>query len=166
MNSMVKILATLFLLTALSGCVKYSFRGSLPSTIETIAIPLFQDRSKEIGLLDKVYQGVVDAFVSDNTLRVIDDPEQADLVLTGTVQGVREQRAALNQDITVEEYQLFISLNMECMRTDIEKPLWSGSVSDFGTLPGVGDLSAREIAVDEAVEKIVQEIINRTVAAW
>ena len=148
------------------GCVKYSFKGSLPSTIETIAIPLFQDRSREIGLLDKVYQATVNAFLSDNTLRVVEDPENADLVLQGTIQGVSEQRTAVNQQITVEEYRLQVTLNMECIRTDLDKPLWKGAVSDYGSLPGTGDLAAREAALDEAVEKIVQEIITRTVAAW
>ena len=78
----------------------------------------------------------------------------------------REQRTAVNQQITVEEYRLQVTLNMECIRTDLDKPLWKGAVSDYGSLPGTGDLAAREAALDEAVEKIVQEIITRTVAAW
>ena len=61
---------------------------------------------------------------------------------------------------------MVVSVKVECLNTHLDKPLWSSTVSDFGVLSGDASLEERELAVQEAVEKIVAEIINRTVAAW
>ncbi len=164
-NKTSQLVVVLLLLFCLS-CVKYSFKGALPSYLETIAIPLFEDRSSWVGLQEKLTNQVVDVFVQDNTLQVVEDGEEVDLFLKGTILNVQSRRTAINPQQQVEEEQLVVSVQVECMNRHTEKPLWSGTVSDFGVVSGGGSLQERDAAVDEAVDKIVQEILNRTIAAW
>jgi hypothetical protein len=67
------VIAIIIFLFLLSGCLKYSFKGALPSYLKTIAIPLFEDRSRWLGLQEELTLGVVDAFVQDNTYSIRND---------------------------------------------------------------------------------------------
>ena len=156
----------ILLVFAASSCVKYSFKGSLPSSLKTISIPSFEDRSTWIGLQESLSEGVVNAFIDDNTLKLIDDESAADLLLLGTVVGVRSQKTSISQDQLVEEEQLVVSVKVECLNQQTDEPLWSGSIAEFGVVSGDGTLEERDAAINQAVEKIIEEILNRTVAAW
>ena len=70
------VIAICIFLVLFAGCVKYSFKGALPSYLQTIAIPLFEDRSRWVGLQEELTLGVVDAFVRDNTLEVVENEEE------------------------------------------------------------------------------------------
>ena len=151
-----------------TSCVKYSFKGALPSYIKTISIPLFEDRSsfRWVGLQEKLTEDVVNAFVQDNTLKVVDDEKNADLLLTGSILSIQTRSTSITQEEVVEEEQLYVTVKVECLNRQTSKPLWSGSISEFGVVSGTGDLAERDQAINEAVEKIVEEILNRTIAAW
>lgn len=148
------------------GCLKYSFKGALPSYLKTIMIPLFEDRSRWVGLQEKLTLEVVDAFVRDNTLKVVEDEADADLVLEGTILPVQTRRTSITPEEVVEQEQLVVSVKIECMNKHTNKPLWSATVSDFGVVSGSASLEERDLAIDEAVEKVVADILNRTIAAW
>ncbi|RMF58090.1 MAG: hypothetical protein D6748_09690 [Calditrichaeota bacterium] len=158
----------LLTLVAISSCVKYSFKGALPSYLKTISVELFEDRSRErwVGLQEKLTEDVVNAFVNDNTLTVIDDPKKADLVIKGSILSIQTRSTSITQEELVEEQQLVLTVKVECLNQQSNKPLWSGNISEFGVVSGTGDLAEREAALDVAVEKIVEEIVNKTIAAW
>jgi len=149
-----------------SGCVKYSFKGALPSYLKTISIPLFEDRSRRVGLQENISQGVINAFVQDNTLRVVENEEDADLVLKGTILGVQTRRTSISPEEVVELQQLVVSVKVECLNLHTNKALWSGTVSDFGEVSGDANQAEEDQAIDAAVEKVIAEILNRTIAAW
>ena len=151
---------------ALTGCFSYSFRGALPSAIKTIAIPLFGDRSNWVGIQEQMTESVINAFIDDNALQVIDDEEESDLVMRGVVNSVSTRLSAVSSDEVVQEQQLVVSVKIDCYNRQTEKPLWSGTVSDYGTMSGSGTLEEQDQAIAQALEKIVAEVINRTVAAW
>lgn len=164
----VKIAGFLFLFIAIfsANCVKYSFKGALPSYLKTIMIPTFEDRSRWVGLQEKVGLGVVDVFVRDNTLQVVENEEDADLVLEGTILPVNTRKTSITPEEVVEEEQLVVSVQIECTNKHTNKALWSGTVSDFGVVSGSATKDERDQAIDVAVEKVVTEILNRTIAAW
>ena len=149
-----------------AGCLKYSFKGALPSYLKTIVIPLFEDRSRWVGLQEQLTLEVVDAFVRDNTLKVVEDEADADLVLEGVILPVQTRKTAVTPEEVVEQEQLVVSVKIECLNKHTNKPLWSATVSDFGVVSGSATLEERDLAIDEAVEKVVADILNRTIAAW
>ncbi len=159
-------MAGMVLVLFLSHCVKYSFKGALPSNLKTIAIPLFEDRSNWVGLQEKMTEEVINAFVRDNTLRVIEDEDNSDLLLQAAILPLQTRRTSIAGDETVEEEQLVVSVRVECINQQTGKPLWSGTVTDFGVISGAATLDEQDTAIATATEKIVAEIINRTIAAW
>ncbi len=111
-------------------------------------------------------QGVIEAFIEDNNLQVIEDENQADLLMTGTILPVQTRRTAITSDETVEEEQMVVTVKLDCINQITNKPLWFGNISDFGTISGSASLDERDLAVDFATGKIITEIINRTIGAW
>ena len=76
------------LLVLLSGCGYYSFSGaSIPAHLTTIAIPLAEDRSSSpIAILDETLtELLVDRFVRQTRLSLVENEDEADIVLTAQI---------------------------------------------------------------------------------
>lgn len=115
---------------------------------------------------ENLSQGVINAFVRDNTLRVVENEEDADLVLKGTILEVQTRRTSISPQEVVELQQLVVSVKVECLNRHTNKPLWSATISDFGQVSGDANQAEQDQAIDTAVEKVIAEILNRTIAAW
>ena len=76
------------------SCGYYSFTGSIPSDIKTVAVPLFDDNTSFPGVREDLTNNVIDAFINDNTLQVVPE-SKADLVITGTILSIREKAAII-----------------------------------------------------------------------
>jgi hypothetical protein len=101
------IIAITFIIFSVNiQCVKYSFKGALPSYLKTISIPLFEDKTSWAGLREDFTTQVIDAFINDNTLNVIEDEKSADLVLRGTITRIQEKYVAISQEENIEEKQI------------------------------------------------------------
>ena len=111
-------------------------------------------------------EAVVDAFLDDNSLKIIDNPDNADLVLDGVIMPVNRRATSITQDETLENEQIYVSLNLDCRIQGQEKSLWKSNLRDFGDISGSGNTEEIEAALDDAVEKLVEKIVNQTVAAW
>jgi hypothetical protein len=153
-------------LLSATSCVKYSFRGALPSSIKTIAIPLFEDRSNWVGVQEQLTNAVINAFVEDNSLQVVDNEDEGDLVLRGTILSVHPQTTSVSGDETTTEERYVVTVKIECYNRQTDKLLWSGNLSDYGTVSGAATLAEQETAIATAIEKLKIEIVNRTIAAW
>ncbi len=93
----------LFLLPALLllGC-GYRPLGAEPATPQgapTLAIPLFANRSTEIGLEATLANALINAFAKTRAVKVIPGDKNADLVLEGKVRSVDNASVAF-QDVT------------------------------------------------------------------
>lgn len=164
-KSVFKVGSLCVLLLSLS-CVKYSFKGALPSYLKTISIPLFEDRTSWAGLREEITTKVIDAFISDNSLHVIEDEKAADLLLSGTVTQIQKKYVAITPGEQVEQQQIWVYVSVKCVNQKINKELWSGTLSDFDVVSGAGTLDELNAAVSFAVDKIVEDIVNKTIAAW
>lgn len=161
------IIAITFIIFSVNiQCVKYSFKGALPSYLKTISIPLFEDKTSWAGLREDLTSQVIDAFISDNTLNVIEDEKSADLVLRGTINRIQEKYVAISQEENIEEKQIWVYVSVKCINQKIDKELWSGSLSDYDVVTGAGNLDELNAAIGVAVERIVEDIVNKTIAAW
>jgi hypothetical protein len=159
-----KILLLLAGLSLLS-CGYYSFKGALPSNLKNIAIPLFEDNTAYPGVREDLTNKVVDAFVLDNTLTVVDE-SQADLILTGTITSINQRASVLAQGESVEEYQIYVNVKVTCDDVRNSKKLWQKTISQYGVMQGTGSQDERDAAIAEAVEKITEDILNNTLGNW
>lgn len=152
------------------GCLNYSFTGSLPSHIEKVAVPLFENNTSFSGVNQDLTNLVIDQFIKDNSLEVTSE-SQADIVISGTVGSIIQRPAILSssndqQGETVESYQMVVNVLVKCEDIKNNKVLWEKRLSQFGDLEGGGSIDEQNTAIDEAILKITQDILNNTLGYW
>lgn len=149
----------------LTSCWYYSFKGSLPSHIKTIAIPLFDDRTGYPGVRENLTNQVTDEFIADNTLKVVSE-DKADLLLTATISSISQQASTVSAGESVTEYKITISVKVKCEDIKLSKNLFDKNIQQYGLMPADGGLTERDSAIQEALELITDEILNSTLGAW
>lgn len=103
-------LATLALAVLVGGC-GYSVMGTLPGDIKTIAIPIFQNLTREPAVEGLITRAVVEAFSTNGRLKVVSAAD-ADAILDGEVAGYSVYSIAFDKDSNVREYRLVVSVNL------------------------------------------------------
>jgi len=149
------------LLLALAGC--YSFKGSLPPHLETVAIPLMENSTAEIGLAEEITDLVLERFLVDGLLRVT-TLEQADGVLRLTLTGISD--APFNYDENEQVTAIKVTLQVKAAFEDrVEgRERWNRGFSEWGDYDP--DEGTREEAIREAVEKIVLAVNQQLLSEW
>jgi outer membrane lipopolysaccharide assembly protein LptE/RlpB len=147
----------------LSGCGVYSFSGSMSSGIESVAVPVFENESVEYGIAEDLTSGVIEGFVADNTLKVI-SRSKADAVLEGII--LRYERLAYTYDENdqVQEYKVNITAKVRLNKSDGSLVWEEESLAGYGIYHA--DDETEEEGKSRAIEKIAEDIINRTVKDW
>jgi hypothetical protein len=121
---------TILLLLALAGC-GYRPLGSQPHfTAEkapSLAIPLFANRSTEVGMESIMANAMIQAFSQTKAIRLTSKPQDAELVLEGRVAFVENSSVAFNniQQSSVRRVTIKVDLNLK--RRNTGKTLWKDS---------------------------------------
>lgn len=156
-------LTTLFFIA--QACGYYSFKGALPSHLKSIAIPIFVDRSAYPGVQEKMTDSVTNAFISDNTLKLVDE-SKADVLLNGTIQSVEQKVAAVETGETVSEYQMYVSVKVVCEDIKQSKKMYDKVFREYGTMSSQAGQEEKDQAIDDAIALITDDIINTTLSGW
>jgi hypothetical protein len=161
------MLTTVILAT---GCGPYSFSGAVSTHIKTIAVPVFEDRTAEFGVRDRLNNAIVDEFTRDNTLKIA-DRRVADSILHGTLLGVQETAGVYNQSggnqpENVQEVRVTLMVQLKYEDMKKRKTVWETQMSQFGSYSPGKPSSTRQAAIDEAIRKIANEVRNKTVSDW
>ncbi len=153
-----------FLLLNLS-CGAYSFSSSGKSGLKSVAIPIFQDQTSEFGIKERLTNQVIEEFTRDNTLRIT-DRRNADSLVEGRVTRVDDQAGAFSADETVQDIKVFITVSIRFLDLKKRKTIWEDQISQWGTFNPAEGTQSRDAGIDEAVAKIANEILNRSVSGW
>ncbi|MBD3224928.1 MAG: hypothetical protein GF313_09370 [Caldithrix sp.] len=165
MRSLITLLTIFLFIAMIHNCGYYSFKGALPSYVQTIAVPLFNDQSSYPQIRENLTNKVVDSFIEDNTLKVVDE-SKADLILTGTIQPIRQQAATVQEGETVSNFKLTVNVQVKCEDVKTGKNLFDRSVSQMNLMSVNAGLEEREQAIMEALDLIADEIVDLTLGAW
>jgi hypothetical protein len=145
------------------SCGVYTFSPSALGGIKSIAIPLFDNQTLEGGVGEKLTDELAAAFVADNTLRVV--PEgRSDSILRGTVVSYSREAYTYDESEAVSEYIVRIEVDAKFVESKSDKIIWEERLSNWGTyssLEGTEDQGR-----DNAIAKLVEDILNRTVKGW
>lgn len=169
-------LCLIFLLGAilpcsLCGCFRYSFSGAVPGHIKTIAVPLFENRTAEYGVVEQITDELILVLQKDNTLKIMDE-DDADSILHGTLLRIEDvpytyEGEGEAQNFSVGEYKLTLIVNLEYYDQVKGEVIWTQEVSGWGTYDYVtGAPDEREDGFAEAIDKLAQDILNLTVSGW
>jgi len=157
------VLTLLFLLVA--GCGYYSVSGSLPGHIKTCAVPLFENETVEPGIVEEITDVVIDAIIQDGTMKVVGE-FQADAVVRGTIIDVVDEAEAYSDRTDAEQFRLRIYANVQFFDRRQNRSIWEEKRLEGEAAYDPTDLSSRDAAINEALEMLARDIINRTVSGW
>lgn len=147
------------------ACGPYSFSGSGVPHIKTVAVPIFQDQTSEFGIKEKLTDAVINEFTRDNTLKIT-DRRNADSIVEGTIINVNDRAGAFTSDEQVQDIKIFITVRVKYEDLKKRKIIWEEQITQWGTFNPDEGPQSRENGIDEAVEKIANEILNKSVSGW
>lgn len=162
------LLILLISVIAITAC-SYSFTGaSVPSHLETIAIPLFKDRSGSAEPnLDNVFTNeLIDKFLNDNTLSVL-DKANADALLECTITGLRDTPEAVSGDTEKASLRrITISVKVNYRDMVMKETIFNKDFSNYATYDGNNFTEGRPIAIATAIDLITEDILLGVVSNW
>lgn len=147
-----------------TGCM-YSFKGSLPPHIKSIAIPLFENQTAEYRINETITDLLVQQFLEENILRV-EDEETADSVLEGAVTRIDDSPYTYNEAEQVQDYRVSITLEITWYDAVKDENRLEKSFSGWGVYDAQQATTTREDGIQEAIDKIADDIINTITANW
>ena len=160
-------------IVALQSC-SYSFTGaSVPSHLKTISIPVLSDKSGsgEFDLNRKTTTQLIQKFNDDNTL-LVSDRLNSDSILEGSIVALSDAPSVVSGGETVSTRRLTITVRV-IFKDRIKKiTVFEKNFSNYGDYPttifppGENVTSVRKKAIDEAIDKITEDILLGVVSNW
>jgi outer membrane lipopolysaccharide assembly protein LptE/RlpB len=158
----------LVLLAGLPSC-GYHLSGTggiVPAGVKTIAVPVFLNATNEPYVDVEVTQAVVEEFMTDGRLKVM-NPEEAELALRGKIVKYKVTPLSYNPQSYVQQYRvhLVVDASLEDLRS--KKVLWqekgieSNFISDYTVsfdATSKTDIRATRVAKDAAIKQASQDI--------
>ena len=127
--SLVLIVFFIVVVSSFAGC-GYTNATQLPPDLRSIyiptfinAIPLDSTFTYEAGLESRVTNAIINRFIFDGNLKVVDKIERADMVLLGEIIRYEQEPVGFKRDEGVEEYRLFIVTKLTMQRTSDDSVL-------------------------------------------
>lgn len=171
-NNRIKILSLITLSAIIiSGC-SYSFTGaSIPPHLNSIAIPLFDDRSGsgEPNLREDFTNELITKFIDDNSLQIRERTE-ADAILESTVLSINDAPSSVGAQGGIETVDSRrVTITVKVIYKDFIKKttIFEQNFSDYGDYVNEGDITInRNGAIQEAIDKITEDILLAVVSNW
>lgn len=150
--------------TAVLSCGVYTFSPSALGGIKSVAIPLFDNKTTESGLRESLTDRLSQAFVDDNTLRVVPEAT-ADAVLHGAVVSYRREAYTYSEAEVVSEYIVYVGVDVAFVERKSGKVIWEEkNMSNWGTYDSA--TQTEDDGKSIAIGKLVEDILNKTVKGW
>jgi outer membrane lipopolysaccharide assembly protein LptE/RlpB len=157
-----RVAALVVVVGALAGC-GYSFHGTLPTHIKTVAVPIFVNRTQQPGVESVITRAIVDAFATNGRLRVV-RVEDADSILEGEVIGYSVGPIAVDRSLSVQQYRLGVTLNLRMRDVRHNEVLFQQNFSeqaDFRVAGSVAQtLSVEAGALQQAAVEIGRSVVS------
>ena len=119
---------SLVLGVALGGC-GYQFGGGgslLPKDAQTIYVEPFINRSRDVGLDKELTTALRGEMYRKGRLRVVEQVEQADVILSGVVRSLDSMTVSINRFDEVLQMQAQMIVDVNLRRREPNEILWRG----------------------------------------
>jgi hypothetical protein len=141
----------------------------LPSHIRKIYIRPFVNSTSQYGLEEKLTLRVIDEFVRDGRLTLVNNEAEADGILVGEISRYILQPLTYDANMVTEQYKLWVLLNVSLIDRGNNVTLWSEpnmegiQIYYDATRPGGRtEEEVREILWDN----LARDIVKRTVEGF
>jgi hypothetical protein len=155
---------------AAGGCSYSPSPAQFPTHLKTLAVPILKNETTEPNLEQEVTQAIVDVFVQDNKLRVVDE-QQADLVISGSVVRYTNSVFGFNAREQAEEYQVAVAVRLTARDRVKNREMWRDDnlvrTTNYFVVAPVGQTPQDQYTSrKDAIEKIADAVLNKTVEGW
>lgn len=137
------------------------YQGAIPGA-ETLAIQPLSNESYEPGVEAVVLEALRREALQRGGLRLIEDPEAADVVLSGAVSGVVVTPRSFSSVVLAVEYEVYLGLSLQAARRDADPIALDGralNARDFFT--SSADLEATRKNKRETIHRLAQVVADR-----
>jgi hypothetical protein len=156
------------LVATLAGC-GYRPLGMMeqrpPEAAPSLAIPLFANRSTEVGIESILANALIQAFTQTKAVKVTTQPQNAELVLEGKVASVENSSVAFNdiQFSTVRRVTIKVDLNLR--RRNTGQSLWKDTTviqQDYVADPNyqIGE-TLKNQGIRQAAATLAQRVMDK-----
>ena len=150
-------------LLLLGGCGVYTFTPGGKSSLKSLSVERFENNTVELALADRMTDLVMDAFIRDGKMQIV-APGNADAVLTGTLTNYRRSQFEYDENDQVTSYSVVMTFQIALKNPDGETDIWSATISQEGFYDVATE--TEEDAQEEAIDRLIDDIINRTTNPW
>lgn len=155
----------LFPILFFSGCWYYSTSDSLPPNLKTIYISTVENKTSQFDLGEMLTNRISQAFIDNGRLKLINKPDEADLILQVQVTQYDNKPYSFGQQEEVKEYRVAIYLTVVCKNVKENTNLWSRSgLTDYTNYNHLEENEER--AIQETIKKLSDELVNNTLTIW
>src|SRR5262245_18978417 len=162
-------LAAAVLLAFVSGCGYTASPALLPPQLKSVAIPVFENGTPEARLEEEITNAVILRFVQDNHLKVVDE-KTANSVIRGKVTQYKNSVFGFTNNATSNEYRVTVAVEVTFKDLVKNRELWSGEIvktANYYVQDVPGQAAQTELdGRKEAINKISDEILSRSVEGW
>ena len=165
-EALLQLLLSAAMVLSVVGCGIYSFTGSGIGGIESISIEPFDNQTAEFGIREDLTDTILDWMLKDRTL-TITDRSSADAVLFGTILLIDDKPLSYDEQETVSEFEIRISVSFVLNLPDKSEPIWQGQITGTGSYQySTGGADEREQGINKAMERIAEDLMNKLTSDW
>jgi hypothetical protein len=170
-RSFLKPLVLLFIIGILSnftGCFgcPYSFSGaSVAPHLKSVAIPFAEDRSgsAEPRLRELLTEKLTQKFIDDNNLQIA-EKSSADALLQCVIVSLSDVPAIVSAGENVASRRITITVQVTFKDLVQRRTVFEKQFSNYGDYSG--GISERNSGIEDAINKISDDILLDTVSGW
>lgn len=155
---------------SLTGCAFYSFSGaSIPSHLETIAIPIAQDNtSSPVNRLGPDLTDLLtDRFVDRTSLSLTTNDTEADALLTARIQRYTNRPTGVSGDERATTNEVTIQIQVRYVDQKKDEELVNQSFRGTATYdPAEAGLQGEIQAAQNALENAADDIFSTATSNW
>lgn len=148
-------------------------RGSfLPDYVETIGIPMFENRTPVFEVERLLTQEVRTAFIARGSYRVQTDESDAQALLSGTISNINIQPASFSAEQQASRYVLTLTAAIEFVDLTTNEVIWDNPSlvfsEEYDVASGAGDVSSASAFFGQrsnAVERMASDFATTVVSS-
>jgi lipopolysaccharide assembly LptE-like protein len=145
------------------GCVIYSFSPGGKSSVKTIYVPQFENKTIEVGLSGQMTDLVVDAFIRDGSIKIV-EKDKAEAILFGVLSNYRREAYTYDEADNVTHYVVKVTFAVVLKDTEKNEDIWAETFFSEGIYDAATE--SEEDGQVSAADNLVVDIINRTTKSW
>jgi hypothetical protein len=146
------------------SCWYYSFSSTSLPGVENVYIPMFTNSTTEFGIEQKLTDAITNAVNADNILNIA-ERKNADAVLEGKIVGFSDELLSYTGGEQVTEYSVRITVKVRFLNLKTDKVLLDDTFTASHNYPSASP-NERATAIDTALNKLAEDIINKAFSGW